>query len=204
MPVEIRPAHESDIPYLYRICLETGDSGKDATALFGDPYLIGQYYAAPYLFFQKECCFVAELDRVPMGYIIAAADTAAFNAWFDSEWLPILRRRYPPDFPAASPKERELVAAVNRPVAPPDPVVSPWMARYPAHLHIDLLPALQGKGCGRVLMERLWAALRERGVPGVHLGVGAGNQNAIAFYRKLGYAVLREESWGLVMGKELG
>ena len=203
MPVSIRAAHGSDAPHLYRICLKTGDSGRDAESLFSDPWLIGQYYAAPYLFFQRELCFVAEEDGVPAGYIIGASDTAAFDAWFESEWLPVLRRRYPPNFPAISAKERELVEAVNRVVLPPDPAASPWISRCPAHLHIDLLPVLQGKGCGRALMERFCDALRERGVPGVHLGVDAQNANAIAFYRKLGFSTLREESWGLTMGLDL-
>ena len=54
----IRNVEFSDIPYLYEICLKTGASGKDAAGLFYDPYLLGQYYAAPYAFFEKELCFV--------------------------------------------------------------------------------------------------------------------------------------------------
>ena len=33
---------------------------------------------------------------------------------------------------------------------------------YPAHLHIDLLPVLQGKGVGRAMMARLLDELRAR------------------------------------------
>jgi hypothetical protein len=35
----IRKAVLSDIPYLYDICLKTGDKGNDASALFYDPYI---------------------------------------------------------------------------------------------------------------------------------------------------------------------
>ncbi len=46
---------------------------------------------------------------------------------------------------------------------------------YPAHLHIDLLPELQGQGFGRRLIDTLRGALAERGVAAVHLGMDAAN-----------------------------
>ena len=62
------------------------------------------------------------------------------------------------------------------------------LAEYPAHLHIDLLPRLQGRGVGRRLVDTLLDALRRRGVPGVHLGVDAANTRAIGFYEHVGFA----------------
>ena len=202
MPAPIRSAHGSDLPYFYDICLKTGNCGKNAEGLFSDPYLIGQYYAAPYLFHDPALCFIAESCGRPAGYIIGAADTTAFDSWFESEWLPILRRRYPPERPAVSAIEGALIAAVNRRVEPPNHIEAPWYPRHPAHLHIDLLPELQGQGCGRALVERFFEAMRQLSVPGIHLGVDGRNAKAIAFYRKIGFVLLREESWGLTMGLE--
>jgi len=220
MALLIRPATQSDIPYLYKICIETGDSGKDASALFHDPWLLGQYYAAPYLFHDISLCFIAEENLVPKGYILGTADTAAFNRWFETEWLPPLRRRYPapasaPEpavtaVPASAPAplfrsetERALIATIHNPVTAPDPAFKPWIAEHPAHLHIDLLPDLQGKGCGRTLLETLLAALAARACPGIHLGVSGTNTGAIGFYKKTGFTVLEEEEWGLIMGKRI-
>src|SRR5665213_4601378 len=42
---DIRPYRADDLAALYEICLKTGDSGKDATALYDDPKLIGHVYA---------------------------------------------------------------------------------------------------------------------------------------------------------------
>ena len=42
----------------------------------------------------------------------------------------------------------------------------PYAEDYPAHLHIDLLPEVQGQGWGRLLIATLVDALRERGVAG--------------------------------------
>ncbi len=212
MALLIRPAVQSDIPYLYRICLETADNGKDASTLFLDPWLLGQYYAAPYLFHDISLCFIAEEGFVPKGYILGTDDTTSFNRWFDTEWLPSLRRRYPlPELGSApvtttppvfrSETERSLIASLLNSPNTPDPALNPWITSYPAHLHIDLLPDLQGKGCGRMLLETLLAALATRGCPGIHLGVSGTNTGAIAFYKKMGFSILEEEEWGLIMGK---
>ena len=58
------------------------------------------------------------------------------------------------------------------------------------HLHIDLLPRLQGRGVGRRLIERLTASLRAQGVIGLHLHVGAANIRAIGFYQRVGFTDL--------------
>lgn len=202
----IRGAHPSDLPYLYGICLKTADSGKDATALYSDPWLVGQYFAAPYLVRDSSLCFVAEEEGIPKGYIVAADDTEAFDSWLDRFWLPPLRARYPLSRLEAhkvSDREENLYRYINR----TGPFVtrenSPWLADYPAHLHIDLLPDLQGKGCGRLLMERLFEALAGRGCPGVHLGVDGQNLNAVGFYRKLGFEDLERPEWGFMLGKKI-
>ena len=59
--------------------------------------------------------------------------------------------------------------------------------RWPAHLHIDLLPPARGNGAGRLLMERWMARLQQLEVPGVHLGTFAENRPAVAFFERLGF-----------------
>ena len=44
----IRGYQPGDLRALYQVCLQTGDSGRDATAQFRDPDLLGHVYAAPY------------------------------------------------------------------------------------------------------------------------------------------------------------
>jgi ribosomal protein S18 acetylase RimI-like enzyme len=200
----IRRAVISDIPYLYEICLKTGDSGKDASALYNDPYVVGQFYAAPYLVYPEGVCFVAEHEYRPQGYIVAAPDTIAFRKWMDIEWLPPLRERYPQSLPPEiirSDMEKNIISNFHQIQFPMFIDDKPWFNDYPAHLHIDLLPNLQGKGCGRLLVNSLCDELARQGVPGIHLGVGTNNQGAIAFYQKTGFTILVEAPWVLVMGK---
>ena len=45
----IRAATTGDAAALYRICLLTGDAGRDASDLYRDATLLGDVYVGPYL-----------------------------------------------------------------------------------------------------------------------------------------------------------
>lgn len=200
MSLAIRPYHPSDLPALYRVCLGTGDSGRDAAHLYHDPELLAHYYVGPYLISEPDLASVLTQNGRPIGYAIATRDTAAFGHWCETEWFPVLRSRYPLEGrDHKSPAEQQLIQAIHR----GHETQNRWPS-YPAHLHIDLLPAGQGRGWGRRLMERLWGQLVELGVPGVHLGVGRGNSNAIDFYQHIGFEALEVHGWGFILGKNLG
>ena len=186
MVFAIRPFAPSDLPSLYRICLLTGHAGRDATPLHRDPELLGHYYAAPYAVLEPELCFILTADGEPCGYILGTNDTAAFNARAEREWFPALRARLPRPAEGDTSPDADLLRLIHRGYGE----AHPDLRDYPAHLHIDLLPITQGQGLGRKLIERFLAALRERGVPAVHLGVSEANTGAIAFYEKLGFQCL--------------
>ena len=59
--------------------------------------------------------------------------------------------------------------------------------RWPAHLHIDLLPVARGRGAGRLLMQRWLDRLRADGIAGCHLGTLAENTAGIAFFEAMGF-----------------
>jgi GNAT superfamily N-acetyltransferase len=59
--------------------------------------------------------------------------------------------------------------------------------RWPAHLHIDLLPAARGCGAGPALVRRWLEQLRQREVAGCHLQTMAENTRAIAFFETMGF-----------------
>jgi ribosomal protein S18 acetylase RimI-like enzyme len=184
-PVGIRPYQPGDLDDVYRICLETSDDGQDGTALFSDPKLPGHVFAAPYATFEPELAFVAHDPDGVAGYVLGAFDTRAFAQRLERDWWPALRAQYPEhDLRAdASLPERYMVGEIHRPWPTNDELTR----RFPSHLHIDLLPRLQGRGVGRQLMATLISRLRDLGSPGVHLFVSTGNQNAIGFYEHLGF-----------------
>jgi len=200
--MEIRAFQPADEPALYEVCLRTADSGRDATGLYADPRLPGHVYAGPYLALAPELAFVLDGTGsdagTPVGYVLGALDTGRFEAACELSWWPPLRRRYPDPGDPATPDER-LAALIHHPPAQSRDIT----ARYPSHLHIDLLPVAQGRGHGRALMQRLLDALGAAGSPGVHLGVATANGNAIGFYRRLGFAELETFPTHLTMGLPL-
>jgi len=188
-PAKIRPYRSADLDDLYRICLQTAAEGQDATALFSDPMLPGHVFAAPYGIFEPSLAWVAEDSAGVAGYVLGALDTRAFEETLERDWWPALRAKYPePAQVTAAVSELELftLQAIHQPFRTDPALVS----RYQSHLHIDLLPRLQGRGFGRRLIETLLAALRVGGSSGVHLHVGRGNQRAVEFYRHVGLTEL--------------
>lgn len=197
----IRPAGPADRDALYRICLLTGDAGADASSLYDDPDLLGHVYVGPYLALAAEHAFVATSDGSPDevgGYVLGVADSAAFAVACERGWWPELRARYPRTA-ARRPTDQHLVDLIHDPP-------HPWadlLSAYPAHLHIDLLPLLQGRGVAGALLERLFTTLRAAGAVGVHLGVDPANARAIAFYQRAGFARVGQEPGVVLMGRSL-
>ena len=189
----IRPYRDSDLDDLYRICLQTGDAGEDATSMFDDPQILGHVFAAPYALFEPSLAFVAEDEAGVGGYIVGALDSKAFEERLEADWWPALRDRYPAP-PSGLPREQwtpdqRTVGFIHVPPTAPDELAGD----YPSHLHINLVPRLQGQGLGRRLMDTLICALREQGSAGVFFFVWPANQRAVGFYRHLGFTMISAE-----------
>ena len=187
----IRPFRPGDESALADICLKTADAGADATGLLDDDDLWAQIFVLPYAARHPDFAFVVETDdeRV-MGYIVGAPDSAAFEEWFASEWWPRFARRWPKPQGDPLPVSASRQDGIVRYAYARHGGAQPFGDEYPAHLHIDLLPETQGQGLGRRLIETLENALRDAGVPGLHLVASAENTGAIAFYPRVGFEPL--------------
>lgn len=181
----LRHATEEDRDALEMVCLKTGDSGKDATAREDDPRLLGLYYAVPYQVHSPEYSFVVDGPNGVAGYVLGTLDSAAFYDWARDVWLPSIAATVPE--PVDDETEWRGSDGMRWLIHHPEFTYPAALHPFPAHGHIDLLPEAQGRGFGRRALEHLIGALRRDGAPGMHLGVGASNTNAIAFYEKLGF-----------------
>ena len=194
----IRPYRPDDLDAVYAICLGTGDNGADATGLYRDPNLIGHVYAGPYVTLEPDLCFVlADRDAV-CGYVLGTRDSVRFEQLCEREWFAQLRQRYPA--PAADDQSRDarktrLIHTGYRADAN--------LAAWPAHLHIDLLPPVQGKGWGRHLLRIFLDRLLELDVSGVHLLTGPSNPRAMAFYRRAGFVPVKSTANAIAYGRRL-
>ena len=194
---QIRAYHSSDLYMLYRICLETGADGDDATGQVDDE-LLGHFFAAPYAVLEPELCFILTRNGETCGYILGTADTEQFASRCQQHWWPMLRQRYP--LPDRNDKSRNaaMIRAIHNGYVAPKIV-----DEYPAHLHIDLLPMGQGAGQGPKMMAHFISELRKRSVPGLHLGVSKANKRAINWYPKFGFSVIEESATGVTYGMRL-
>lgn len=179
---QVRAARPEDLPALYDICLKTGDAGADATALYADPRILGEIYAAPYARLELDLAFVAEDEVGVCGYILGTGDTRAFEARCEAEWWPALRARYADTADVLSKRrtpDQWAAFLIHHPPTAPDAAV----AAAAAHLHIDLLPRAQGQGLGRTLMDHWLELVGGR----AHLGCSPRNIRALAFYDRYGF-----------------
>lgn len=178
----IRPYRPADLAALYDICVRTGAAGQDATAMVDDPTLFGELWSAPYGVLEPEHALVLDAgDGRAVGYVLGALDTRAFEARCAVDWWPGAQARHP--LTADGRRLDDLLVHVIHHPHTADPEV---LARFPSHLHIDLLPEVQGHGWGRQMMDALFALLARDGSIGVHWGVSKDNHPALGFYRHLG------------------
>lgn len=233
----IRPFRPGDEPFLSAICCRTGKAGADATGMLSDDALWGDVWVLPYVARHPDLAWVVELREdfagLPtsgggdgdgaldastvgnkgdvVGYVVGTDDTAAFEAWFASEWWPARRGRYVPsdgedhrerriardpqrerdivtyaDSKGRDPKAGDLASGSST-ITASTASTTDYATRFPAHLHVDLLPICQRRGLGPRLIALLLDELRAQGVPGLHLGASASNTAACKFYERIGF-----------------
>ena len=195
----IRSYKSADTSAVYEICLKTGNSGQDATHLFSDPLVLGHIYVGPYMEFEPQSVFILEDDQGPCGYIMGVLDSQTYYQWMHSEWLPKIRVNYkkPTGNPDTWDETEKITDLLFHPVS------QRLLPDYPAHLHIDLLSRAQGKGQGKLMMDRFIDYLRYNKIPGLYLDLSSSNDRAFNFYRKYGMEELDRDKESIMMGYHL-
>lgn len=188
----LRQARWSDYAALNRICLKTGDSGKDATAREDDPDLLGLIYAVPYQVYAPRFAFVVQGPGGACGYVLGTPDSAAFYDRLQREWFRPLAARV--DDPGPDEETWRGSDWARRIIHHPEFVYPEVLHAYPAHGHIDLLEEARGRGIGSASLRLVMERLKAEGAPGMHLQVSPSNEGALKFYRTLGFTPLEDES----------
>ena len=180
----IRKYETTDFEDVEYVCLHCdGDEDDAETQEF-----VLHYFCDYYLQQEPQNCFVLDDDGRAVGYVICAADFDAFKPVFFERYVPLCKHlgKYRMKWALNSTAMQER-----------------FKSEYPAHLHIDLLPAYQRQGWGSRLLQTLFDHLRERGCPGVMLTTGADNESAVAFYEKNGLHKLGVRNYEVAYGKRL-
>ncbi|MCU1405145.1 MAG: putative acetyltransferase OT [Glaciihabitans sp.] len=195
----IRPATARDAAEISEICLRTADAGDDASGILLDDDLWATVFALPYLERHPDLSFVVvDDDGTVNGYIVATDDTDQFEQWFRELWWPRYVQRWPMSTNPVSRQDSIVSYAYGRGDEP-----LPLSTGYPAHLHIDLLPRVQGQGWGRRLVDTLIDALRDRGTSGLHAIAASENVGSHIFYERTGFTPLPVADGGQAFGIRL-
>ena len=194
--VLLRTAKVTDLPDLLRVCLETGDSGKDATHLHKLPELVGDIYVAPYVIHEPDLAYALLSDKRVVGYLLGVLDTRAFESILVDKYWPIAKAKYQKIDSELTPSDQELIKELYRQGFSDDSLI----AKYPSHLHIDIVEAHQGAGYGKSMIAFLLEELKTAGSTGVHLHMSASNDRARGFYKKFGFVEVFEDANECIMG----
>jgi GNAT superfamily N-acetyltransferase len=193
----IRKFKPDDLDALYAISLATGHEGGNASHLYGDPKLIGHIYSAPYALLEPQRALVVEDGEGVAGFAVGTPDTAKWQERLEAEWWPKLRRQYadPTTVPASEwSADQRRAHAIFYPHRTPQRVVE----LYPAHLHLNLLGRIQGRGAGTMLFTEWMALASHQGVGATHVGINSANARAVRFWSRRGFDRLKllEDSSG--------
>lgn len=190
--VELRHLRASDLDDLYSISLATGHIGRDAAKLYDDPRMMGHIYSAPYAALAREMCFVAEDDAGVAGFVVGTLDTEQFEITLEKEWWPILRAKYPspdPDMSKGWTADQKRCHMIHNPKLTPQLIKD----QFPAHLHMNLLPKLQGRRLGAELLQIWISAAVTHNASAAHVGVNPLNYSAIKFWQACGFRELNSD-----------
>lgn len=183
----IRPYRPSDREGVRRVCFETGYMGDPVAWQWRDRESFADLFCGWYTDHAADDALVVadEQDEVA-GYLLGCRDSRQVSGPGRMAARHLLGRGLLVR-PGTAPVLWRTLADVGRAAAHRDLPGEVIDDRWPAHLHIDLLPAARGRGVGRELMTRWLDALRADGIAGCHLTTWAENDDAIAFFTAMGF-----------------
>jgi ribosomal protein S18 acetylase RimI-like enzyme len=190
--ISIRPYRPSDRSGVRRVCYLTGFMGEPADWMWRDEESFADIFTGYWTDREPGSAMVAELEGEVVGYLLGCRDSRkVWNA--GKQFAHHAFRRGLVLRPGTAGVFRRMVTdgivdSIKHRLPPP----TYYDERWPAHLHIDLLPVCRSKGVGETLVTRWLGTLRSEGIRGCHLQTMAENTGAIAFFEKMGFAKLGE------------
>lgn len=166
------------------VTFQTGYMGEPIDWLWRDPESFADLLTTYYTDREPESLLVGELDSGVVGYLMGCVDSRRVRGAAAVAARGIIRRGGMVRPGVAGFLWRSIFDAM-RDGSVPDEYLEDSI--WPAHLHINLLPAARGRGAGGALMSAWLERLRSGGCPGVHLGTFFENHNAIAFFESRGF-----------------
>lgn len=178
----IRPYEATDRAAVRRICYETGFMGGSIASQYSDFESYADMFSGYYTDVEPDLAFVATQAGQVVGYAFSALDSS--KAW--SPMMVALRHAITRlacfragTFRFYLRSMFDLLRDLRKHARPPFD-----KARFPSHVHINLLPSARNGYAARDLMFTSFDRLAERGSPGLHGESLAINKPMINFWNR--------------------
>ena len=185
--VTIRSYKARDYQGVRDVCCATGLLGEPVGKVFSDEETFANLFTKYYTDVAPESAFVIENQGKIVGYVLGCLDNRKFRNYFLVKLLPqIIPKIIWRYFTKYSLQERKWV----RRVALDGIKGSLNSPPRPAHLHIDLLKEYRGRKVGKILINKFFQYMRDKGVDKIYGGVWSfDHKKTKHLYRKLGFQI---------------
>jgi ribosomal protein S18 acetylase RimI-like enzyme len=186
--ITVRPYEAGDRDGVRRVCYETGFMGENVDWLWRDRESFCDIFCGYWTDNEPDCASVAVKDSEVVGYLLGSPDSRKVDNAAKLMMHHAFGRAMLLSPGTAGVMWRMIgdgiVDSIRHNLPPP----VYYDERWPAHLHIDLMPVCRGKGIGEALVSAWLDRLRMQNVAGCHLQTMAQNEKAIRFFEKMGFA----------------
>jgi ribosomal protein S18 acetylase RimI-like enzyme len=189
--IEIRTFTEADRAELRQLSTHEAE-GSPVASLWGHPESEASIYLDPYLELDPDSVFLAIVDGKLAGHLAGSVDSSKLPSEDERieraiKTYRLYLRPQAMAFFARATAAMATAAIRKQPTAHEldDP-------RWPAHLHIAVLPAARGTGAAHGLMQAWLDRLRTLAIPGCYLQTQVENVRAVRFFERSGFTTYGE------------
>ena len=185
----VRKARSGDLENVEYVCRMTAGNLARTNEIIGKA--VSKTYSTYYIRECTDTSFVlADDNDKAVGYILCEPDYRRYRKVFRKKDVPVVYSIF----------KKDGRSAWFLPVP-----YTFFGRKYPAHLHIDILPEYQNQGYGSVLIKALLDELQRKGIKGIMLIADSDNHGAIRFYERFGFKTLVKSDSinAIIMAKKL-
>ena len=186
--VLIRGYSQADRNALRDIALDTAFIGKPATEFFDGRDVFADFLTGYFTDYEPQSCFVAEINKKVVGYIIGAKNSKIIAKIFLLKILPSLLKKIILQKSLLKKKNLKFLILLFLSFLKGEFKCPDFSSEYPATLHINLAEGVRNSGIGSKLMDHFLDYLAKECIPGVYLGTLS--DKAAMFFEKKGFSLL--------------
>jgi len=188
--VLIRGYNQADRNSLRDIACNSAFMGKPCEEFFEGRDVFADFLTLYFTDYEPQSCFVAEVDKKIVGYIIGAKNSNHIAKTFLFKILPGLLKKIILQKTLLKKKNLKFLISLTLSFLKGELKMEDFSKCYPATLHINIADGFRNSGIGSKLMSRFFDYLAENNIPGVYLGTLS--QKAAIFFQKQGFSLLHK------------